>query len=52
MFRTSSSPLKKTVLMSPEIERYLFEAIHCVMKASDAVDNVGLSRGTSVRSGS
>ena len=52
MFLISSSPLRNAVLMSPEIRRYLCEATHCMIKASDAADNVGLSRGTSVRSGS
>ena len=50
MFLISSYPLRNAVLMSPEIRRYLCEATHCMMKASDAADNVGLSRGTSVRS--
>ena len=52
MFLISSSPLRNAVLMSPEIRRYLCEATHCMIKASDAADNVGLSRGTSVRSAS
>ena len=37
MFLTSSSPLRNAVLMSPEIRRYLCEATHCMIKASDAV---------------
>ena len=52
MFLISSSPLRNAVLMSPEIRRYLCEATHCMIKAYDAADNVGLSRGTSFRSGS
>ena len=52
MFLMSSSPLRNAVLMSPEIRRYLCEVTHCMIKASDAADNVGLSRGTFVRSGS
>ena len=46
MFLTSSSQLRNAVLMSPEIRRYLCEATHCMIKASDAADNVGLSRET------
>ena len=52
MFLVSSSPLRNADLMSPEIRRYLCEATHCMIKASDAADNVELSRGTFVRSGS
>ena len=44
MFLISSSTLKNAVLMSPEIRRYLCEATYCMVKASDAADNVGLSR--------
>ena len=43
MFLVSSTPLRNAVLMSPEIRRYLCEATHCMIKASDAADNVGLS---------
>ena len=41
MFLPSSSPDKKAVLMSREIRGYLCEATDCMIKASDAADNVG-----------
>ena len=52
MPRCSSSPDKKAVLMSPDTNFHLFHATHCKISASTCAESVGLSRRTSITSGS